>query len=229
MVNEGDLLWTPRPQAVERSNLARYMRWLREERGLAFDDYDALWRWSVDDIEAFWGTIWDYFEVRSDTPYLTVLDQRVMPGARWFEGSRVNYAEHLLRHEARAGADEVAFHHLSETRPLATMTWHELGRQVRILATQLRAMGLRPGDRVVSYMPNTPETSIAMMAATAIGAVWSSAGGPEFGVRTVIERFSQIAPKLLFAADGYRFGGRDFRREAEVRRMVAELRDARSA
>ena len=222
MISEGELLWAPRREFAQASNLAVYMKWLGETRGHSFSNYHELWRWSVTDLEGFWSSIWDYFKIHSTTPYKQVLDRRVMPGAHWFEGSRVNYAEHLLRHEAGAAPGEVVFHHVSENRPLATMTWHELGRQVRILATQLRAMGVVPGDRVVSYMPNVPETAIAMMAATAIGAVWSSAA-PEFGTRTVIERFSQVAPKVLFAADGYRFGGKDFKREGEVRRIVSEL------
>ena len=222
MVKEGQLLWTPRPEFAQKSNLARYMRWLGERRGDSFSDYDALWRWSVEEPEEFWKSIWDYFEVRSAAPYKAVLDRREMPGCKWFEGSRVNYAEHLLRHEERAAPGETVFHHLTEVRPRASMSWQELGRQVRIVATQLRGMGVKPGDRVVSYMPNTPETAVAMMATTAIGAIWSSAA-PEFGVKTVIDRFAQIAPKVLFAADGYRFGGRDFRREGEVRRIVAEL------
>ncbi|MBL6749863.1 MAG: acetoacetate--CoA ligase [Nevskia sp.] len=221
MVAEGELLWTPSAEFVQRSNLVRYMGWLRRERGLEFADYHALWQWSVHDTEGFWRSIWEFFDVQSDTPLQRVLDSKAMPGTRWFEGTRVNYAEHLLRHQSQS-PDQVVFHHISETRPLAGMTWRELGRQVRIVATQLRAMGVAPGDRVVSYMPNVPETAVAMMATTAIGAVWSSAA-PEFGVKTVTERFSQIAPKLLFAADGYRFGGRDFRREAEVRKIVGEL------
>ena len=221
MISEGELLWAPRREFADSSNLASYKKWLRETRGKSFTNYHDLWRWSVTDIEDFWTSIWDYFQVQSTTPYTQALDSRTMPGAKWFEGSRVNYAEHLLRHEPLA-PDDVVFHHLSENRPLAKMTWRELGRQVRILATQLRSMGVAPGDRVVSYMPNVPETAVAMMAATAIGAVWSSAA-PEFGTKTVIERFSQVAPKVLFAADGYRFGGKDFRREAEVRRIVSEL------
>ena len=124
MVTEGQLLWTPRPEFAADSNVARYMKWLRETRAMDFADYDALWRWSVTDIEAFWASIWDYFEVESTTPYTRVLDTRAMPGAKWFEGSRVNYAEHLLRYAQRAGSTETAFHHLSETRPLKTMGWH---------------------------------------------------------------------------------------------------------
>jgi acetoacetyl-CoA synthetase len=222
MVKEGELLWTPRPEFAEDSKLAHYMRWLKRTRGMEFSDYEALWRWSVTDIEAFWASIWEYFQVLSDRPYKKVLDRRTMPGGKWFEGSQLNYAEHLLRAEAQAGEGRTVFHHLTENRPLARMSWAELGRQVRILATQLRALGVVPGDRVVSYMPNVPETAIAMMATIAIGAVWSSAA-PEFGVKTVTERFTQIQPKILFAADGYRFGGKDFKREGEVRSIIAAL------
>jgi acetoacetyl-CoA synthetase len=222
MINEGELLWAPRREFAQASNLAAYMKWLAEKHGQSFSNYHELWRWSVTDIAAFWGSIWEYFQIHSVTPYQQVLDQRIMPGARWFEGARVNYAEHMLRHEAVAAPDKIVFHHLSEVRPLATMTWPQLGRQVRILATQLRALGVVPGDRIVSYMPNVPETAVAMLASVAIGAVWSSAA-PEFGVKTVAERFSQIQPKIMFAADGYRFGGKDFSREAEVRKIAAEL------
>jgi acetoacetyl-CoA synthetase len=222
MVTEGQLLWTPSPTFADSSNVARYMKWLGDSGRAHVGDYAALWRWSVSDLEGFWGSIWDYFKVDSAAPYQQVLDRRAMPGAKWFAGSRVNYAQHLLRYEQRATDTEIVFHHLSETRPLKTMTWHELARQVRILATQLRALGIKPGDRIVSYMPNVPETAVAMMATVAVGAVWSSAA-PEFGVKTVIERFAQIEPKLIFAADGYRFGGKNFTREAEVRRIAGEL------
>ncbi|HEY0940028.1 MAG TPA: acetoacetate--CoA ligase [Steroidobacter sp.] len=222
MIEEGTLLWRPRKNFAESSALSLYMRWLRTVRGVNVEDYDALWRWSVTDLEGFWGSIWDYFQVVSDARHERVLDRRVMPGARWFDGSRVNYAEHLLRHESKARPDEVVFHHQSETRPLARMTWAELGRQVRIVATWLREHGVQPGDRVVSYMPNVPETAVAMLASVAIGAVWSSAA-PEFGVKTVVDRFAQIEPKVLFAADGYRFAGKDFSRAAEVRSIAGQL------
>ena len=221
-VEEGEWLWTPRPDFAKASHVARYMDWLDRKKHRSFEDYDALWRWSVSEPEDFWASIWEYFDVQSDQPYLRVLDRRVMPGGKWFEGSLVNYAEHLLRHESRAAPGETVFHHCSEVRPLARMDWQTLGRQVRILATQMRAMGVEPGDRVVSYMPNVPETAGAMMATVAIGAIWSSAA-PEFGVQTVVDRFAQIEPKLLFAADGYRFGGKDFKREAEVRKIIDAL------
>lgn len=221
-VTEGELLWTPPPEFAASSQLVKFMRWLERERGLALADYAALRLWSVTEIESFWGAIWDYFEVQSDAPPAQVLDRRVMPGAKWFPGARVNYAEHLLRHEVQAAPGAVAIHHLGENRALASMSWQELGGQVRILATRLRALGIRPGDRIVSYMPNVPETAIAMIATIAVGAVWSSAA-PEFGVRTVIERFAQIAPSLIFVCDGYRFGGKDFERADEVRQIVSEL------
>ncbi|WP_281783895.1 acetoacetate--CoA ligase [Sinimarinibacterium flocculans] len=221
MTVEGELLWTPRPEFAEASNVARFQRWLRRERGLDLPDYDALWRWSVNEIEAFWGAVWDYFDVQSSTPYHAVLSERRMRGAKWFEGSQLNYAEHLLRHEAEA-PERIALHHLSELRPLARMSVAELGGQVRRLATALRELGIGPGDRVVSYLPNIAETAVAMMATMAVGAVWSSAA-PEFGVQTVVDRFAQIEPKLLFAADGYRFGGKDFSRTAEVRRIAEAL------
>ncbi|WP_390348840.1 AMP-binding protein [Variovorax boronicumulans] len=183
------------------------MDWLRSERKQDFTDYATLWHWSVTDSSAFWESIWSYFHVQHDGNYISALEGDGMQGVRWFRGARLNYAEHLLRHEAQAPRGQVAFHYATETQPLTTLSWQELGRQTRILATRLRAMGVGPGDRVVSYMPNVPETVVMMLAATAIGAVWSSAA-IEFGVRTVVDRFQQIAPKVLLAADGYRFAGR---------------------
>lgn len=222
MVQEGELLWKPSRSFIERSNLNAYTNWLRDERGLDFKDYEALRKWSVTEIEAFWETVWDYFDVQSGTPYERVLDSRIMPGAKWFEGSTVNYAEHLLRYEAKARDTDVAFYHLSETRPLTEMGWADLGDKVRTLASQLRKLGIKPGDRVVSYMPNLPETAVAMIATIAVGAIWSSAA-PEFGVKTVTERFAQIEPTLIFAADGYRFAGKDFDRSGDVKQITDAL------
>jgi acetoacetyl-CoA synthetase len=221
-MTEGELLWTPDPARANASQVAGFMRRLSAERGLRFDSYEELWRWSVSDLEGFWSAVWDFYGVHSTQPYERVLSSRTMPGAVWFSGSRVNYAEHLLRHEGAAAPGEAALVHSSELRPLAEMTWHELGAAVRVLATRLRALGVRPGDRVAAYMPNIAETAVAMIATIAIGAVWSSAA-PEFGARTVIERFAQIEPTVLFATDGYRFGGKDFDRTDEVRAVLAEL------
>lgn len=221
MATEGRLLWTPSEAFAHDSQMAQYMRWLKTERGLDFGSYEALRRWSVDRLEAFWSSLWDYFQIHSQTPVRQVLDTRAMPGCKWFEGSRVNYTEHILRAEATA-ADKVAIHYASEQKPLRTMTWQELGRQVRLMATQLRSLGIRPGDRVVSYMPNIPETVVAFLATAAVGAVWSSSA-PEFGVATVIDRFAQIEPKMLFVCDGYRFNGKAFGREQEVAALVERL------
>jgi acetoacetyl-CoA synthetase len=221
-VTEGELLWTPDPADAAASTVARFMRWLATERERSFTTYEELRRWSVSDLDGFWSAVWDFFEVHSTQPYERVVGSREMPGAVWFAGSRVNYAEHLLRHEGRAKPGEAALVHSSELRPLARMSWAELGGAVRLLATQLRALRIRPGDRVAAYLPNLPETAIAMLATTAIGAVWSSAA-PEFGARTVIDRFAQIEPRLLFVADGYRFGGKDFDRASEIRAILAEL------
>ena len=220
-VEEGRLLWTPPPERVASARLTRFRAWLHETRGLAFDSYGDLWRWSVDDKEAFWRAIWDHFDVLTDAPFARAVSGDGMPGARWFEGSRTNYAEHLLRREATA-PDEVAVVHSSERRPLATLTWRQLGDHVRTVAERLRGLGVGPGDRVVSYMPNTPETMAAMIATVAVGAVWSAAA-PEFGARTVIERFGQIEPKVLFAADGYSFDGKVFDRRGEVEAIGAGL------
>ena len=222
-IAEGDVLWTPGADFAQRSNINQFIAWLDRHRGLHFSDYESLWQWSVRDLAGFWSALWDYFEVRSTTPWQTILDRRDMPGAQWFVGSQVNFTEHLLRHEEVAAADAPAFLHMSELRPrLASLSWHELGAKVRKLAMRLKDLGVQQGDRIVSYMPNIPETAIAMMAATSIGAIWASAA-PEFGTRTVLDRFGQIAPRLIFVADGYRFGGKDFDRRPEIRDIVAGL------
>ncbi len=188
MIKEGDLLWTPSRERVERSHLTAFTRWLAKERGLEFPDYDALWDWSVTEIEAFWQAIWDYYGGISTTPHRAVLESRKMPGAQWFPGAHVNYAEHALRHE-RPNATAVL--HLSERQKITALSWEELGGKVRVLATQLRKLGVKPGDRVVACLPNIPEAMIAMLATTSIGAIWSSCG-PDFGTRGVLDRFTQL-------------------------------------
>jgi acetoacetyl-CoA synthetase len=216
---EGRLLWTPTAEAVERSNLTAYMRWLGEQRGLRFDGYHELWQWSVDDIEAFWASIWDYFEVTAESPYTRVLGRREMPGAEWFPGARVSYAEHIFR--GRDDAD-VAIIHEAEARERGEVTWGELRAQVAGIAAGLRELGVEPGDRVVGYLPNVPETIAIFLACASIGAVWSCCS-PDFGIRSVVDRFAQIEPKVLFAVDGYRYGGKDFDRRDQVARLQGEL------
>ncbi len=222
MAAQGDLMWTPSPAFRDASRMADYMRWLGKTRSLALDDYAALQRWSVEHLEDFWASLWEYFEVQSSTPYLQVLDTHRMPGCKWFEGARVNYAEHVLRNAGQAGAGKVAIHYASEQAGLATITWQELARRVRKVATHLRSLGLKPGDCVVAYMPNVPEAVIMFLACAAIGVVWSSSA-PEFGVTTVIDRFAQIRPKLMLVCDGYNFNGKAYSREREVAQLVEQL------
>jgi acetoacetyl-CoA synthetase len=217
--SRGTLLWTPSEETVERANLTRYERWLHERRGLSFDSYADLWEWSVRDLEGFWSSIWEFCEVRASQPYSQVLSTREMPGAEWFPGATLNYAEHAF---ARERPHDVAIVHRSETRADGELTWAELRSQVARCAAGLRALGVEKGDRVVAYLPNVPETVIAFLATASIGAIWSSAA-PEFGARSVIDRFSQIEPKVLFAVDGYRYGGRDFDRLDVVAGLQKEM------
>ncbi len=199
--------------------MTRYMRWLAAERGRSFDDYASLWEWSVTELEEFWESIWDFFEVRASTPYSQVLAERVMPGARWFAGAQLNFAEHVFHDKA---PEEVAVRHASELRDLEQLHWAELRDQVARVAAGLRALGVGPGDRVVAYMPNIPETLVAFLATASIGAVWSSCS-PDFGASSVIDRFAQIEPRVMFCVDGYRYNGRDFDRLETVAGMKREL------
>ena len=216
---EGDLLWTPSADWVAATNLTAFMTWLARERGRAFSGYHDLWRWSVTDLDGFWQAVWDYSGVTASTPPERVLGRREMPGAEWFPGARLNYAEHVLR-RARPGTGALLYR--SETAPLAGLDWADLAGQVRILATRLRAMGVGPGDRVVSCMPNIPQTVIAMLATTSIGAIWASCS-PDFGWRGVLDRFAQLTPTVMFCVDGYTYGGRGYDRLAEMTQIAAGL------
>jgi acetoacetyl-CoA synthetase len=220
-VREGELLWSPSPERCARTNLARYQAWLGAERNLHFEDYGSLWRWSQRDIEDFWESIWAYFKIDAGQPPRKVLEARRMPGACWFPGSRLNFAEHVLRNE-RAGT--VALLHANESHDLEPMGWSEFARQVRRCAAGLRAAGVVAGDRVVAYLPNVPEAVVAMLATAAIGAVWVSCS-PEFGARGCLDRVAQLAPRVLICIDGYRYGGRSFDRRSEVAAIIAGLSD----
>jgi acetoacetyl-CoA synthetase len=212
-------LWEPLAERVERSRLREFMRWLAAERGLDFATYDELWQWSVDDLEAFWSAIWDFFEVQADGEAERALSSREMPGAEWFAGTSLNYAEHVF-----AGKDDAhtAILHASELRELGELSWGELRAQVAATATGLRALGVERGDRVVAYMPNIPEAIVAFLATASIGAIWSSCS-PDFGPASVIDRFAQIEPKVLFAVDGYRYGGKDFDRRGTLAQLQDEI------
>ena len=218
-VREGELLWTPSAARIEDANPTRFAKWLARERGLQFSNYEAMWQWSVTELEEFWQAIWDYFGVESSAQHTRVLGKRTMPGAEWFPGAQLNYAQHVLRGE-RTGSDAVLF--VSETAPLCGVPWEEFAGQVRILATRLRELGVQPGDRVVAYMPNIPQTMIAMLATAAIGAIWACCS-PDFGSRGVIDRIQQLSPKVLFCVDGYRYGGKAFDRKKELSEIITAL------
>ncbi len=218
-MSEPEILWKPSAQRIERARITRYCEWLERTRGLRFDDYEALWRWSVGELESFWASIVEFFDVGFHAPPAGVLGDRSMPGATWFPGSTVSFAEHVFRNRDE---DEVALRHASELRELDSWTWGDLRRQTAAIAAGLRQSGVERGDRVAAYMPNIPETVAAFLACASIGALWSSAA-PEFGARSVIDRFAQIEPKVLLAVDGYRYGGKDFDRREAVSDIAAEI------
>ncbi|MFZ2050013.1 MAG: acetoacetate--CoA ligase [Solirubrobacteraceae bacterium] len=214
-------LWTPSQQRIQRANLTSYMRWLGEQRDLDLADYDALWRWSVDELDAFWASIWDYFDVRASQPYERVLGSREMPGAQWFPGARLNYAENVFAGKADG---DLALVFADERGRRREWSWGTLRQEAARIAGGLRNLGVGPGDRVAAYMPNAPETAAAFLACASIGAVWSSCS-PDFGARGVLDRFAQIEPKVLLAVDGYAYQGR----EHDRREAVASLMDDMSS
>jgi acetoacetyl-CoA synthetase len=213
------IVWTPSPERVEAATLTRYREWLNETRSLHLEGYADLWQWSVDELEGFWASIWEFFDVTASEPYERVLTTHEMPGAEWFPGAKLSYAEHVFRGR---NDDEVAIRHASELRPLGEWTWGELRAQAGAVAAALREAGVVAGDRVAAYLPNIPETVAAFLGCASIGATWSSCA-PEFGVRSVVDRFAQIEPKVLLAVDGYRYGGKDFDRADTVAALQREL------
>jgi acetoacetyl-CoA synthetase len=219
-VTQGELMWTPPADARATTRVGRFMDWLAAERGVALADYDALFRWSVDDLEGFWAAIWDFFEVRAHTPYERVLSERVMPGATWFEGATLNYAEHMVGRDA--DSDRVAVLGHSQTRDPVQLTFADLREQVARARAGLERLGVGPGDRVVAYLPNIPETLVAFLATASLGAIWATCA-PEFGARAVVDRFAIVEPKVVLAIAGYGYGDRHVDRRAEVAAVRAEL------
>jgi acetoacetyl-CoA synthetase len=219
-VQAGDLLWVPTADRVANANITAYLTWLKETRDLAFDGYPDLWEWSVTETEAFWQTIWDYHDIiAAEQPTAVFGGNRTMPGAQWFPGATLNYAENVL---ARERPGEVALYYHSETVPVTPLLWDDLAGKVRILATQLRRLGVQPGDRVASTLPNIPEAVIAMLAVTSIGAIWTSVS-PDFGWRGVLDRFRQLQPTVLICTGGYRYNGKAYDRSGELRQITGDL------
>jgi acetoacetyl-CoA synthetase len=214
-VEEGTLLWEPSARVREQSTVRRYMRWLEAEQGLTFETYQDLWRWSVTELEGFWESVWQYFDVKSTAPYEHVLSERKMPGARWFEGATLNYAEHALR---RSGSGVAVIYRSEDGK--GRLTWDELRDQVARARAGLVRLGVTTGDRVAALLPNSPEALVAFLATASLGATWSSCS-PEFGVESVLDRFRQIEPKVLLSVDGYTYGGKTFDR-AEAMAAIAK-------
>jgi acetoacetyl-CoA synthetase len=213
----GDILWHP-PAVPDRATVVgRFVEWLEKERGRPWKGYDELWRWSIDDLEGFWGALWDFFEIRASTPYERVLGSREMPGAEWFVGARLNYAEHAL-----GGPERIAVAARSQTRGPIDVSLSDLREQVAAARVGLRELGVGRGDRVVGYLPNIPETLVASLATASLGALWATCP-PEFGPRSVIDRFAMLEPKVLLSVTGYRYGEKSLDRRAEVAEIRAAL------
>jgi acetoacetyl-CoA synthetase len=219
---EPPILWKPDPEQLARTNIGRFRAWLEADRGHIFPDYDALWQWSVTDIESFWAAIWEFLDVRASAPYQQVVTSRELPGARWFEGARLNYAEHALRRADRSQNDAPAIIARSQSRPARDLSWSALRDEVARARAGLHRLGVGPGDRVAAYLPNIPETVVAFLATASLGAIWTSCA-PEFGVRAVLDRFSQVEPRVLLAVDGYRYGAREIDRRDELAEIRASL------
>lgn len=217
-VTDGAVLWEPTEESRARAGITRYLTWLRTDKGFVFEDYESLWEWSVSELDEFWGSLWEYFEIIGHAPHDRVLGNETMPGAEWFRGATLNYAEHALQRRDGQSAVIAA----SEVGEVVQISFAELHEQVAAAATGLRRLGITKGDRVVALLPNIPETLIAFLATASLGAVWSSCA-PEFGIGSVVHRFSQIEPKVLIACDGYRFAGRLFDRREVLAQIKSQL------
>ena len=213
-----EMLWRPTAAFISQSNLTAFEHWLTTEKGLHVENYAALWKWSTDEVAVFWGYVWEYFNIIAHAPYTSVLSGPEMPGARWFTGAKLNYAEHIFRHKNEGTA--LVFR--SERHPTTFISWKELEQQVVAVRQYLVEQGVGKGDCVVGYLPNIPEAMIAFLAVNSLGAIWSCCS-PDFGVSTVLERFVQIHPKVLIASDGYQYGGKAYGRMAEIQALQAGI------
>ncbi len=213
------LLWKPSEERVKNSNMYRFMRYINEKYSQNFSEYNPLYQWSIENIPDFWESMWDFAEIKASKLYYQVLDDPgKMPGAKWFSGARLNFAENLLRYND----DNVALIFKGENRDSIKITYTELYNEVARVAKSLKEAGIQAGDRVVGFMPNLPETIIAMLAATSIGATWSSCS-PDFGIKGVLDRFGQIKPRILFTSDGYFFKGKTFDSLERISNILEEL------
>lgn len=218
-IQEGTLLWEPSEKQKEQSALYDYMAWLKKNYQMDFTHYHELWQWSVDEVEEFWESMWTYLDIHSDQPYETVLTSHKMPGAKWFPEATINYTEHIFKERDE---NKVAIIHASENRKTTETTWKELYQDTAAFQHTLKRLGVEKGDRVVAYVPNIYESTVAFLATASLGAIWSSAS-PDFGTESVIDRFQQIEPKVLITVDGYHYGGKVFNRTPVVEKIHSAL------
>ncbi|GGJ67497.1 acetoacetate--CoA ligase [Virgibacillus salexigens] len=220
LVHEGDLLWEPSEARKQSTQIYHYMRWLKQHKNLEFQDYHSLWKWSVNNVESFWSSIWEYFDIQAKDSYHTILTSHQMPGAKWFPEATINYTEHIFRN--RATSTRPAIIHTSENRTTEEVSWQKLYQDTVAMQQTLKELGINKGDRVVGYIPNIYEAVVSFLATASLGAIWSSAS-PDFGTQSVIDRFQQIEPKLLITVDGYRYGGKNFDRTEVAAKIQSSL------
>lgn len=213
------LLWKPSEETIVSSNLTRYIKWLNDQELISSYNFNKVWEWSVENIDAFWLSIWNYFNVLSDNVPGQITSSKEMPGVKWFEGTKVNYAEHIFRNSTK---QHPAILFKNERDNLSEISWAELEQKVAAFQQFLKNKGIKEGDRVVAYLPNIPEATVAFLAVNSIGAIWSSTS-PDFGISSVVDRFSQIEPKLLITVDGYQYGGKPFDKTEEINAIIKEL------
>ena len=214
-----DILWSPTPDFIKQSGLKKYQQWLEHEFGLTFKDYEELWQWSNSHFEDFWESLWAYFKIISYSEYNSVVDSYDMPGAQWFNGATLNYSEHIFRQKT---SDRPVLLFANEAGVKQEISWQKLESQVASIQAFLRSKGIKKGNRVVGYIPNTPETIACFLAVNSLGAVWSCCS-PDFGIQTVIDRFLLIEPKLFFTCDGYQYGGKKINRLEEAQHIADSL------
>jgi len=214
------MLWQPSKDFVQHSHLRHYFDWLAQNYNLNFQNYHEAWQWSVENIEDFWESCWKYFKVISHSPYKQVLQERKMPGAVWFEGATLNYAENIFERWKELDGTAIIFS--SERHDSVEITWGEMRSQVASMAAYLRSIGIQQGDCVAAYLPNIPEATYAFLACASIGAIWSSCS-PDFGTNSIVDRFSQIEPKALIAADGYTYNGKPFDKTEVINELCEKL------
>ncbi|RVW01050.1 acetoacetate--CoA ligase [Rhodococcus xishaensis] len=211
--------WVPTAADIEQARITEFTRWVERRTGLSLPDYWSLWSWSVDDLGGFWQSVWDYFDVKSAAEPGPALADDTMPGAVWFPGARLNYVDQVVR---SARPDRAAIVYENEAGERESLSWAELIRQAGALAATLRSMGVGPGDRVVGYLPNVPEAIVAFLATASLGAVWAACG-QDYSAPAALDRLGQLEPKVLVTADGYRFAGKEHRRDAEIAQVRAGL------